>query len=237
MKRSAFLLSLLTLVSFALGQQPQTTQTQAPYQPAVPAPSVGMYGGGGYGYGYGGGAGTTAAGSSLTGMANVISAQGDYNLSTSAAAVNYTQAEKQEIQNRQLYTDTYFEMRETNKRAREAERGPLPTAEQLARIAHETAPKPLSPGEVNQVTGKLNWPSALQSDSFAPARSEFEKLFTSYSQLGTLNYTDQTKARKIIQGMNEQLKGLIRDIPPTDYTACKNFLQSLMYTTCKCQLS
>jgi hypothetical protein len=235
MKRPVLFLATLTLVSLALGQQPPTTQT-APYQPAVPAPSVGMYGGGMYG-GYGGGVGSTAAGSSMTGMANVISAKGDYNLSTSAAAVNYTQAQKQEIQNRQEYTNTYFDMRATNKAAREAEDGPRPTAEHVARIAHESAPKPLSPGEVNHVTGQLNWPSALQMEGFAPARDEFEKLFASFSQLGTLNYANQTRARQIIEGMNKQLKGLVRSVPPEDYAACKSFLRSLMYTTCKVQLS
>jgi hypothetical protein len=234
MKRPVFFLAMLTLVSLALGQQPGG-QT-APYQPAVPPPSMGMYGGGSM-YGYGGGVGSTAAGSSMTGMANVISAKGDYNLSTSAAAVNMTQAQKNEIQNRELYTNTYFDMRATNKQAREAEEGPHPTAEQIARVAHEYAPKPLSPGEVNPVTGKLSWPSALQMDIFAPARAEFQKLFGSYSQLGTLNYADQTKARQIIEGMNAQLKGIVRTIPPTDYATCKTFLKSLMFTTCKCQLS
>src|SRR5262245_25745017 len=89
---------------------------------AVPVPSaIAPYGG------YGGG--TTAAGSASTGMANVISAQGDYNLSTSEAAINMTQAQSAEIQNRQEYTNTYFEMRATNKAARAAEEGPPPTAE------------------------------------------------------------------------------------------------------------
>jgi hypothetical protein len=236
MKRAVFFVALVTFVSLALGQQQTPPSGGAPYQPAVPAPSMGMYGGGAM-YGWGGGVGSTAAGSSMTGMANVISAKGDYNLSTSAAAVNMTQAQKNEIQNRQLYTNTYFDMRATNKAAREAEDGPRPTAEELARIAHEYSPKPLSPGEVNAVTGKLNWPSALQMDVFAPARAEFEKLFGSYSQLGTLNYADQTRARQLIDGMNQQLKGIVRDIPPTDYTVCKSFLKSLMYTTCKAQLS
>ncbi|MEX0678565.1 MAG: hypothetical protein WD063_15900 [Pirellulales bacterium] len=233
MKCPMSFLAMLTAVSLALGQQPRTAP---PYQPAVPPPSVGVYGGGG-GYGYYGGAGTTAAGSSMTGMANVISARGDAALSGSAAAVNMTQAQKQEIENRQQYTNTYFEMRETNRQAREAEAGPRPTAEQIARIAHETAPKPLSPGEVNEVTGKLNWPSALQLDVFAADRTKFEGLFGSYSQLGSLSYADQVKAREIINSMNAKLKAQARDLPPPDYVACKSFLKSLMYTTCKSQLS
>jgi hypothetical protein len=234
MKQAVALLTMLVVVSLALGQQ-QSPQN-APYQPAVPPPSMGVYGGG-YGYGMYGGAGTTAAGSSMTGMANVISAKGDYNLSTSAAAVNMTQAQKNEIQNRQLYTNTYFDMRETNRQAREAEAGPKPTAEQLARLAHETAPKPLSPGEINEVTGQLNWPSALQSDDFAGERGQMERLIATHAQLGSLNYADQTKARAIITSMNSKLKAQVKTLPTPDYVACKSFLQSLMFTTCKAHLS
>jgi hypothetical protein len=236
MARLLLFLLALTSVSLTLGQQQPGAPASQAYQPAVPPPSVGVYGGGA-GYGYYGGAGTTAAGSSMTGMANVISAKGDYNLSTSAAAVNMTQAEKQEIQNRQDYTNTYFEMRETNRQARAAERGPRLTAEQLARIAHEDAPKALSPGEVNEVTGKLSWPDVLQSDGFAADRAKLEQLVGSYSQMGALNYEDRSKAREIINGMARKLKAQIRTIPGPDYLASKNFLESLMFTTCKCRLA
>lgn len=225
---------VLTSVSLTSAQQSRS-QSAAPYQPAVPPPSMGVYGGGA-GYGYGGGAGTTPAGSAMTGMSNVISAKGDFALSTSAAAVNMTQAQKQEIQNRQEYTNTYFDMRATNKQARAAEEGPRATMEQLARIAHEDAPKALSPGEMNEVTGKLSWPQALQLDSYAAGRKKLEELFGTYSQMGNLNYADQVKARQIISTMNDQLKAQIRTIPATDYTTCKRFLKSLMYTTCKAQL-
>lgn len=236
MKRLILFLAVLLSMSWTLGRaQPTSSSSSSGYQPAVPPPSMGVYGGGGFGY-LGGGVGSTAAGSALTGMSNVISAKGDAALSTSAAAVNMTQAQKQELQNRQLYTDTYFQMRETNRQAREAERRPRPTAERLARIAREDAPKPLSPSEVNEVTGKLAWPAALQSDDFKSGRSEFEKLFVSYSQLGALNYADQTKARKVINDMNKQLKSQIRTLPPTDYVPSKNFLEGLMFTTCKSRL-
>lgn len=245
MKQFVSLAAVLSVASWALAQQAQQTEqtqqtqqpVQQPYQPAVPAPTFGGYGGGGWGWGGAGGVGSTAAGSSLTGMSNVISAKGDYNLSTSAAAVNMTQAERNEIENRQLYTDTYFNMRETNRQARAAERGPRPTAEQLARLARETAPKPLSPGEVNEVTGKLQWPSALTSPMFAAERKQLDSLYGSYTQLGTLDYARQTEARNIINSMNQKLKAQVRDLPTPDYVECKSFLKSLMYTTCKSRLS
>jgi hypothetical protein len=129
------LLCLILVATWAIlaGAQPSS------YQPAVPAPSnVTAYGG----WGYEGGA-TTAAGSAMNGMASVISSAGDYNLSTSAAAVNMTQAQKQYIENRQSATNAYFEMRAANRAAREAERGPRPTVEQMARIAQAGVPKTL----------------------------------------------------------------------------------------------
>ena len=73
------------------------------------------------GAGYGGG---TVAGNAMNGMASMISAAGDYNLATSAAAVNMTQAQKNEIENRAQWTQTYFDMRAVNRSARAAERAP-----------------------------------------------------------------------------------------------------------------
>ncbi len=232
MRRMVLFVAIVASVSLLSAQN---RPASAPYQPAVPPPSMNMYGGGG-GYGFGGGVGSTAAGSAMSGMSNVISSKGDAALSTSAAAVNLTQAQSNEIANRQQYTDTYFNMRATNKAAREAERGPRVTAEQLARMAHEAVPAPLSPGEVNTVTGQISWPQALQMDAFAADRQKIESLVGSYSQLGALNYADQTKVRQILNDMNDQLKAQVRAIPATDYTVCKSFLKSLMYTTCKCQL-
>ena len=234
MKRLALFTACLMAVSLALGQGQSSAP---PYQPAVPPPSIGGYGGGGMGFGYGGGGvGSTAQGSAMTGMANAISAKGSYNLSTSAAAINMTQAQKQEIENHQQYTDTYFDMRATNKAARAAEEGPRVTAEQVARMAHETAPKPLSPGEMNDVTGKLNWPEALQMDTFAADRKKLEELFVSSSQIGSMNYADQSKARVIINDMNKLLKAQVKSIPGPVYVTCKKFLEGLMFTAAKCHL-
>ena len=170
MNRLWVLLVIIVAFPALIMAQPGTSQyppapggTSQPYQPAVPPPSI-INGNGGWSGGYGGTGASTAAGSAMNGMASVISAKGNYNLSTSAAAVNMTQAQKQEIQNHQQYTNTYFEMRATNKAARKAEEGPQPTMEQIARIAHDGAPKPLTSDQWNPVTGTVNWPALLQQD-------------------------------------------------------------------------
>ena len=94
LKWTRMLVAVCSVAALVQAQAPGAT----PYQPAVPAAStVNSYGG--WAGGYSGGA--TVAGSAMNGMANAISAKGDYNLSTSAAAVNMTQAQKNEIENRQ----------------------------------------------------------------------------------------------------------------------------------------
>ncbi|MGA2796096.1 MAG: hypothetical protein ABSE63_00820 [Thermoguttaceae bacterium] len=206
-----------------------------PYQPAVPAPSI-VNGYGGWS-GYGGTGASTAAGSAMNGMASVISAKGNYNLSTSAAAVNMTQAQKQEIQNRQQWTNTYFDMRATNRAARKAEEGPQPTMEQLARMAHDGAPKPLTSSQWNPVTGTVNWPALLEQDQFTSQRAELEQLLAKQAKYGMLDYSDQMKARQTIETMFAGLKAQIRDVPPQDWAASQTYLKSLIYAMTKTDLS
>ncbi len=194
-------------------------------QPAVPAPSTtNVYGA----YpAYAGG--TTAAGSAMTGMANAISAKGNYNLSTSAAAINMTQAQSNEMQNHMQYENTYFQMQQTNKAYQEAQRGPRPTEEQLVRIARENAPQPVSPSQLNPTSGKINWPSVLQEDGFAPDRALLEQLSAKKAAQGSLSISDQMTARKTIESMFAALKSQIRDLPPQDYMESRTFLRSMIY--------
>ena len=191
---------------------------------------------GGYGYGsYGGG---TVASNNMNGMANMISAKGSANLSNSQAAINATQAQSQEIQNRQQYTDTYFNMRATNQAATEAERGPHPTMEQLARIAADGVPKPISSSEVDPVSGAIvSWPDLLQDDQFAAQRKDVEQLLAKQASYGRLGYTDQKQARTTIDDMFDELKAEITQVPSQQYVASRSFLQSLIYSMTKTELN
>jgi hypothetical protein len=231
MSRYWFFMLLMVAFPAILSAQTYPPQEAAPYQPAVPPPSqVNAYGGI-----YGTGA-STAGGSAMNGMANVISAKGNYNLSTSAAAVNMTQAQKNEIQNAQLYTDTYFQMRATNKAARQAEAGPPPTIEQLARIAREGAPKPVTTQQVNPMSGQISWPAPLTQDVFKPQREDLEQIVTKQVKYGGLSFSDQMQARKTIETMFATLKTQITTLPPQEYTASRSFLNSMIYATSKSQL-
>ena len=219
----------LPILGWAQNQQP----AEAPYTPAVPQASM-VAGYGGYGA-YSGG-GHTVAGDAMQGMSSVISARGDAALSASAAAVNLTQADKQMIQNQYAATDTYFQMRQTNRAARAAERGPALSMEQLAKIAHDGVPKPLNSSQLNPVSGELNWPGPLQHDAFASQRAELDQLMQQQARYGNLTYSDQTKVRTSVNAMFKALKSHIKDIPAPDYSTARSFLNSVLYAATKSQL-
>jgi hypothetical protein len=203
------------------------------YQPAVPPPSIAS----GYGGYSGWSGGTTAAGSTMSGMANAISAKGNYNLSTSAAAINMTQAQRNEIQNHQLSQSTYYQMRAANEAYQKSQRGPPSTMKQIERLAREYAPKPLAPGEVSPVTGEVNWPAWLQLDNYAAQRAELQQLLAKKATYGGLGITDQLAARKVIGDMFDTLKSQVAEAPAQDYMTAKNFLRSLDYATAQTDLS
>jgi hypothetical protein len=229
MSRHCIFMVVISFPAILWGQS-SGEPTPPPYQPAVPLPSnVNAYGG------YYSSPGT-AAGSAMNGMANVISAQGNYNLATSAAAINMTQARRNEIQNAQLYTDAYFQMRATNRAARKAEAGPPATMEQLARIAHSGAPRPITEKELNPESGQINWPTALQQKTFDKQRAELEEVVLKQVRYGGLSFADQMQARNAIETMFAGLKENIETLPPQQYADSRSFLNSMIYATCRSQL-
>ena len=171
---------------------------------------------------------STAGESYARGMSSAISAAGDYNLSTSQAAINMTQAQKQEIQNRQQWTNTYFEMREANREYRARERGPRPTTEQLVRFAQEGKPKPLSLSALG-TDGRITWPDLLKDNVFADNREKIDGAFLKRAEQGGIGLEDQMTVRSATAAMLDQLKQFVRGVPPNLYTSAKQFLQSLAY--------
>ena len=228
------ILAVVRMVDAQTAAPPKPRQPDArqPYQPAVPAASVNVSGGGWPGYSSPG----TVAGSAMNGMANAISAAGSYNLSTSAAAINMTQAEHNQLQNDMEATNTYFEMRSANRAYRAAEAGPKPTMEQLVRVSKEGAPRQLGASQMDPVSGTLAWPVLLQDDSYKAPRTEVDGLFTKRASLGGLGYTDQNHVRRAVNTMFDTLKSQIRDVPPQDYVASRSFLNSVIYAATKTDL-
>ncbi len=231
MKRITALACVLALASSLLAQ---SNSSSSYYSPAVPqAPSYSGYGLWG---GYGGG-GATVEGSMMQGMASVMSADGNYNLATSAAAVNTTQAIKQDIQNRQAATSAYFAMQETNRAARAAKRGPRPDEEQLVRMAAQAAPKPIDASEFDPISGQVKWPELLRGEAFKQQRAVVDQLLVKQAHYGKLGLADHEQVVQALESMIDRLRDMINTVPTQEYIDAKNFLKSLTYGITKAQLS
>ena len=110
MERIWIFMILITCPAMTFGQSNGAGSSgSAPYQPAVP-PVTTVYGGGGWGYS--GGGAQTAQGAALQGMSQAISAAGQYNLATSAAAINMTQAESNQLRDNVQWVQTFWQMRD-----------------------------------------------------------------------------------------------------------------------------
>jgi hypothetical protein len=187
-----------------------------------------FYGGSG-GYPYINNRATTVGQSYAYGLGDVIRSQGAYNLMTSKAAINATEAQRNEIQNNEQYANTYFQMRREQRAAVAEERGPRPTAEDLVRYAQMGKPKPLGPNQLDAVSGRIYWPRSLRTDQFASSRGILDELFAKRAKYGDISMEDLMKIRDETNNMINQLNQEIRDIPPMEYTTAKQFLLSLAY--------
>lgn len=236
MKRLTVLVAAAAVAGAAITFAQAPEPAQQPAQQTAPKPGISQpiqptgnsyYGG--YGGYPGGGHASTAAEGAARGMADVVRSQGEASLNKSAAAINYTVARSNQIQNRAAWTSTYFDMREENRARRAAERRPRASMADLVRYAQAGKPQQLSPSELNVVTGAVNWPAFLKGNEYAKSRAELEAVYARRSSSGAVSAADYVKIREVTNAMLAQLKGQIKDIPPAQYTASKRFLQSLAY--------
>ena len=196
-------------------------------QPRVVSPSSG---GGNYGGGYPVYShSSTAAEGAMRGLGDVVRSQGQANLDNSAAAINYSVARSNELENQKQYTETYFAKKEMNRQARAAARGPRASMKDLVRYAQVGKPKPLSPSEVDSVTGAIQWPMLLRTETFQSNGKKVQKVFSSRAKSEAISPSEYREIRQLTSKMLADLKGQIREVRPADYTASKRFLQSLAY--------
>jgi hypothetical protein len=163
------------------------------------------------------------------GFADVVRSAGAANLMNSEAAKNYEDARRKYMDNRVYGTEKYFQMRQINKTAREAERGRQPTMEDLLRYASERAPSRLSPSELDPLTGQINWPGLLRDPVYAANRKTLEDLYAGRSVVGYLSPDQATEVGVAIDSMRAVMKQNVKTYPPQMYTMAKKFLESLAY--------
>ena len=178
---------------------------------------------------YGEEAASTPLGSTLQGLGQMVRSFAQYELAASAAAINFSQAERMQMENYRTWTQTYFDVRRMNRQLRTAERGPRPPMEDLVRYAHMGRPQRLSPSQLDIVSGELNWPLMLRTERLAPYRTELETIFSHRAVAGALGPEQYMRAISLADLMQGILKSHIRELPPDDYLVAQHFLESVAF--------
>ena len=162
------------------------------------------------------------------GMASMMRAQGYQNLQNSEAAQNFQSAQSQQIDNRKKWTETYFDMRKTNRQARADEAPSRISHEDAIRLAKSVAPPRLSSTQLDPVTGHIQYPLVLQDSIFTPYRSELDSLFAGRASSGSgLQFQDFQAIRKTVTKFMEVLKEHVTDYPSSEYGKARVFLNSI----------
>jgi hypothetical protein len=155
------------------------------------------------------------------GLGDVVRSRGLNNLYNSRAAINYEEARKKYIENRKLWTQTYFEMREINREYRFGDLVPQ-TQEQLQRRALSKLPDRLPEGE-------LSWPVVLRAVEFDNYRVEIDTLFKLREEFGQLEIGHIIKIRKLADEMREIVRDYKDYLPGNLTIEANKYLASLKY--------
>jgi hypothetical protein len=219
---SAVLASLLAVAGVASAQSSGTT--------SAAAVGVGGFGSGGYG-GYGGGyhASTEAEGA-FRGLADYNRSIGENRYLTSLAAINGQEALSRAIVNRKQAVETYFEIKQVNRAAREAARPQPLTFTQYAKLARQEAPDRLSDVDYNRVMGRLNWPAVFAAGDFAAERVALNQAFVGRTAQDVgVSTAFNSEVRELTAAMQTKLHDRLAAISPQEYIAAKNFLTSVAF--------
>jgi hypothetical protein len=192
----------------------------------LPDTSSAQWGGG---FGWGNWSSTAQQGAQM-GLAAVVRSQGYANLQNSEAAKNWEQAKTLDMQNRSQWTETYFEMRKTNKAERAAAAGPPVTQEQAIRMARMAAPSRLGATQLDPVTGHIEYPLILTADIYKEYRSRLDSLFARRAASGgSIRYDDFVAIQDAVSQFTDALKSHISQYAAGDYGRARNFLDSLVH--------
>jgi hypothetical protein len=217
---TAVFASLMALAGIASAQTTSTT--------IAPADTSGFFPGG---YGYGGGyhASTEAEGV-LRGGAELLRGIGEGNYYTSLGLVNTQEAVSRAIDNKKKAVETYFEIKQINRAAREAARPQPLTLTQYAKLAKQEAPDRLSDVDYNRVMGRLNWPAVLAGDDFAAERTALNQVFVGRTAQDVGVSTNfHRDVRELTAAMQAKLRARLDTMSPMEYIAAKNFLTSVTF--------
>jgi hypothetical protein len=180
--------------------------------------------------GWGGwGGSSTIAGDYARGYADEVRAAGEAELNDSIAAGHYANARSKEIDNRLKATQTYFQMRDINKKWTEANKTPPLTQEEAYRWAKALSPKRAGSTQLDPVTGKIAWPIILRDAPYQSAIDQLDAIFAARATQGTLNGDQYAEVQKLHDEIVATMTQNAKNYKDYDIIAAKNLIDSLAF--------
>jgi hypothetical protein len=182
----------------------------------------------GWGWGWPAGGAATPAESFALGASAIIRAQGEYNLNTSQALINYEDARARYVANHRKALNEYFTSKEQNQewRAKQIERRRA-SPDSLAQAARDAAPRALGPESYNAITGRIWWPEVLRDDKYVGPRTELEQLYETRAATGGNRAGTLVKIHAATAEMLVLLREDIDLLHPNEYMQARKFIESL----------
>jgi hypothetical protein len=151
-------------------------------------------------------AGPSTVGESYAqGVAGVIQAQGQRNLSNSQAAINYQDAFSSGVDNNLKATNAYYQKKlihDQYQQQKSYERGQRASASRArSRLQALTAE------DFDRTTGKINWPEVLDQAQYDQYRKSLDASFQKRAQTGALTMQDHMEAKAKCKAWRTTLTG------------------------------
>ncbi len=217
----AVLASLLAFIGVASAQSTSVTSVTPGFGVSAFSPG---------GYGFGGYHASTEAEGAFRGLADLTRSVGENRYTTSLAAINAQEAWSRAIDNKHKAVETYFQVKQINRAAREAARPQPLTFTQYAKLAKQEAPERLNEADYNRLMGRLSWPAVLASDDFAAERAALDQAFVGRkAQDVGVSTNFHRDVRELAGVMQDKLRNRLESMSPMEYIAAKKFLDGVSY--------
>src|SRR3954465_15170125 len=152
---------------------------------------------------------STAAEGAANGLSNVISAQGQKNVSDSQAAINLTQARSAQIDNQVKSVNAFWERNEIYSQHQQQEFSQIQKQREFYLSRHGLVS--LTPEEFDRASGTVNWLRVLEQKQYDQYRIVLDKLMKQRAYAGALTsdeYMEATAANKDWRAMLAKQRGV-----------------------------
>jgi hypothetical protein len=146
---------------------------------------------------------STAAEGYANGMSNVISAQGQKNVSDSQAAINLTQARSSQIDNQVKSVNAFWEKKGIYSEHQQAEFAEIQRQRQFYLSRHGLTS--LTTEEFDRTTGTVSWLRVLEQKQYDDYRIPLDKLLKQRAYAGALTGDEYIEATSALKGWRAML--------------------------------